>query len=167
MLVGNNLVNILASTLAASIFIKLFGEAGLIYATASMTILVIIFAEIMPKTFAIKAPEKMLMLFFPIIWIVLRFFYPLTNYIQKFINRFVAIFFKKKISNSKTEELSELRSTIELKAIDGSIVKKDKDLLEGVLDLSDTDISEVMVYRKNIESLNIDLAKRRNYQKCP
>lgn len=159
MLVGNNLVNILASTLAASIFIKLFGEAGLIYATASMTILVIIFAEIMPKTFAIKAPEKMLMLFFPIIWIVLRFFYPLTNYIQKFINRFVAIFFKKKISNSKTEELSELRSTIELKAIDGSIVKKDKDLLEGVLDLSDTDISEVMVYRKNIESLNIDLAK--------
>ena len=159
MLMGNNLVNILASTLAASIFIKLFGEAGLIYATASMTILVIIFAEIMPKTFAIKAPEKMLLIFFPLIWLILKVFFPLTNLIQRFINKFVSLFFEKKNHNSKQEELLEIRSAIELKAIDGSIVEKDKELLDGVLDLLDTDISEVMVYRKNIESIDIDLDK--------
>lgn len=159
MLVGNNAVNILASALAASMFIKLFGEAGLFYATLIMTLTILIFAEILPKTFAIKAPEKMLMIFFPLIWFIVHFFYPFTNIIQKSINNFVSLFFPTKLTNSKLEELAEIRSAIELKAIDGSIVKKDKDLLSGVLDLSDTEISEIMVYRKDIESIDINLPK--------
>ena len=126
MLVGNNLVNILASTLAASIFIKLFGETGLIYATISMTILVIIFAEIMPKTFAIKAPEKMLMLFFPIIWIVLRLFYPLTNYIQKFINKFVEVFLTKKFQPLKQKNSLSLEALLNSKLLMAQYLKKIK-----------------------------------------
>ncbi len=160
MLVGNNAVNILASALAASIFIKAFGEAGLFYATIIMTTLVIIFAEIMPKTFAIKAPDKMLMIFFPIIWFIVNFFYPLTNFLQKIVNKFVAIFFSNKVTASKLEELAEIRSAVEIKAIEGGIVKKDKDLIDGVLDLSDTDISEIMVYRKDIESIDVAQDKK-------
>ncbi len=161
MLVGNNTVNIMASALAASIFIRIFGETGLFYATIVMTILVLIFAEIAPKTFAIKAPEKMLIFFFPLIWFVMNFFYPLTNFLQKGINKFVLLFFPEKSKNSKLEELEEIRSTVELKAIEGSIVKKDKDLIDGVLDLSNTDISEIMVYRKDIESIDIGLKKEK------
>ncbi len=159
MLVGNNAVNILASALAASLAIKHYGEAGLFYATIIMTLVVLIFAEIMPKTFAIKAPVKMLMIFLPIIWLVVNFFYPLTHLIQRFVNKFVGLFFGKKHKNSKLEELEEIRSAVELKAIEGTIVKKDKDLIEGVLDLADTDISEIMVYRKDIESIDVNQDK--------
>ena len=70
MLIGNNIVNILASVLATSIFLKMFGEAGLIYATISMTILVIIFAEIAPKTIALKATDKVASVLTPMISIL-------------------------------------------------------------------------------------------------
>ncbi len=156
MLLGNNAVNILASALATSLFIENFGQAGLFYATIVMTTLVIIFAEITPKTFAIKAPEKMLQIFFPIIQIIIKTFFPLTNFLQKNVNRFVALFFGKKGKGS-SEELEEIRDTVNLKAKEGSIFKYDKDLLDGVLDLSDTEISEIMVHRKDIETIDANL----------
>jgi Mg2+/Co2+ transporter CorB len=59
-LLGNNLVNILASALATYIFIEFFGEIGVVYATFAMTAVVLIFAEVMPKTYAISNPEKSL-----------------------------------------------------------------------------------------------------------
>ena len=58
LLIGNNLVNILASSLATSAFLSLFGDAGVAYATLAMTVLLVIFAEVLPKSWAISSPDR-------------------------------------------------------------------------------------------------------------
>ena len=157
MLIGNNMVNILASALATSVLIKLFGEAGLLYATIGMTILVIVFAEITPKTFALKIPDKLAIFLSPMMYVLVKILLPITHLTQKMVDSFVNLFFDKTDKSSKSEELEEIRDTVDLKHKEGSIYKYDKDLIDGVLDLSDTEISEIMVHRKEIESINIDL----------
>jgi Mg2+/Co2+ transporter CorB len=157
MLIGNNVVNIVASALATSVLIKLFGEAGVVYATIGMTILVVVFAEIMPKTFALKNPDKMAVFLAPLMEILVKIFLPFTHLIQKLVNSFVNLFFDKSNKNYYKKNFEEIRDTVDLKHQEGSIFKYDKDLIEGVLDLSDTEISEIMVHRKEIESINIEL----------
>ena len=157
MLIGNNVVNIVASALATSVLIKLFGEAGVVYATIGMTILVVVFAEIMPKTFALKNPDKMAVFLAPLMEILVKIFLPFTHLIQKMVNSFVNLFFDKSNKNYYEKNFEEIRDTVDLKHQEGSIFKYDKDLIEGVLDLSDTEISEIMVHRKEIESINIEL----------
>jgi len=157
MLVGNNAVNILASALATSALIDIFGDAGLFYATVGMTIIVIVFAEIAPKTFAIKSPDEIALFLAPLIDVLVKILFPFTHLIQKIVDFFINIFFAKAPEKSQDAELEEIRDTVDLKAKEGAIFKYDKDLLDGVLDLSDTEISEIMVHRKDIESINADL----------
>ena len=83
MLIGNNIVNILASVLATSVFIKFFGEAGLIYATIAMTVLVIVFAEILPKTIALKFTDHMALLLAPLISFLVKLFSPIEIVVAK------------------------------------------------------------------------------------
>lgn len=157
MLIGNNAVNILASVLATSVLIDFFGNAGLVYATVGMTLIVIIFAEITPKTFALKMPDKLALLLVPLIDVVVKILLPFTRLIQKIVDVFVNAIFNKSEQISQEEELEEIRDTVDLKHKEGSIFKYDKDLIDGVLDLSDTEISEIMVHRKEMISIDIDL----------
>lgn len=157
MLLGNNVINILASTLAANFFLKLFGDAGLVYATATMTVLVIIFAEVLPKNLAIKNPDSIALFFSPLINILVTIFYPFTQAVQKIVDAFLGVFTTKNKRKSSAIELEEIRDTVNLKHMEGSIYKYDKDMIDGILDLSDIELGEIMVHRKEIESINIDL----------
>ena len=157
MLLGNNAVNILASAIATSLLIKLFGDAGLLYATVSMTLLVIIFAEVMPKTYALKSPETIALFSAPVINILVKIFFPATDTINRIVNFFIDFITEKTHKKSKTTELEEIRDTVSLKHKEGSLYKYDKDMIDGVLDLADTEITEIMVHRKDIESINMDL----------
>ena len=154
MLLGNNAINILASTIATSIFIKIFGDDGLVYATVSMTLIVIIFAEVVPKTIAVKSPDNIALFFAPLISFLVKIFSPFTDAVHKVVD-FVSTASQKK---SSAVELEEIRDTISLKHKEGSIYKYDKDMIDGVLDLADTEISEIMVHRKDIEVINADLS---------
>lgn len=153
MLFGNNAINILSSAIATSLFIKLFGDAGLVIATFAMTLIVLIFAEVLPKTYAVKNPDGIALLFAPLINFLVIIFFPVTNLVHKFVNFFFITHRKK----SSAVELEEIRDTVSLKHKEGSIYKYDKDMIDGVLDLADTEISEIMVHRKDIEMINIDL----------
>ncbi len=157
MLVGNNAISILASALTTSALIKFFGEVGLIYATIIMTILVLIFSDIAPKTFALKSPDKIALFLAPTITFLVKILFPFTHLIQKIVDFIVDPFFSKSKKKSKETEFEEIRDAVDLKHKEGVIFKYDKDLIDGVLDLSDTEISEIMVHRKEIESINIDL----------
>jgi len=157
MLIGNNAVNILASAIATSVLIELFGDAGLLYATVGMTIIVLIFAEIAPKTIALKAPDKIALFLAPLIDFLVKILMPVAHLSQKIVDSVIDLFFPKNYKSSKGEELEEIRDAVDLKHKEGSIFKYDKDLIDGVLDLSDTEISEIMVHRKEIESINADL----------
>lgn len=155
MLLTNNAINIIASSLTTKILLELFGEIGVIYATLFLTVVIIIFGEILPKTLALHQPEKIAVFFANFINFLYKIFLPIVHIIEKIIDKAIVNFKKKE--STHISELEEIRNTIDLKAKEGSIFKYDKDLLDGVLDLSDTSIIEIMVHRKNISSINYNL----------
>lgn len=155
MLLANNTVNIAASALTTKVVMEVFGAKWLFLATAILTVLIIIFSEILPKTIAIKFSERVVMFFAPMINILFFIFSPAMRIVQKIVAFPLGFFANEK--KSKDSDLEEIRDTVDLKAKEGSIFKYDKDLLGGVLDLSDTEISEVMIHRKDIESLDVTM----------
>ena len=155
MLLTNNIANIVISAVATKFLLDLFGEIGVVYATIILTIVIIVFGEILPKTYAIKSPEKIALTFVWLISFLFKFFSPVVFLVQKIVGLFVHV---SNVQKSQEAELEEIRDAVDLKAREGSIFKYDKDLLDGVLDLSDTEISEIMVHRKDIESINVDLS---------
>ena len=100
LLLGNNLVNILASALATSLLIKIFGESGVVYATLVMTILVLIFAEVLPKTYALSHADTMSMRVVPIIRVVIFVFSPLIEAVT-WVVRSTLKLFDSDVSNVK------------------------------------------------------------------
>lgn len=156
-LLGNNLVNILASALATSVLIQLVGETGVVYATLGMTALVLIFSEVMPKTYAISRPDRMAIFVAPAIGIVTTILSPIVQLVQRIV-RFTLNTFGIDVSE-KDDFLApheEIRSTIELHAAEGGIFKEHRDMLGSILDLDDVMVTDVMVHRKNILMIDAD-----------
>jgi len=155
LLLGNNLVNILASALATSVFITIFGDAGVLYATATMTALVVIFAEVMPKTYAITNTDRFALAVAPLVRIVLWVFAPVTVAVRFIVRGALGIF---GIDVSETAKVlsahEELRGAINLHHLEGGVVKRDRDMLGGILDLSDLEVVDIMVHRKNMTMID-------------
>ena len=112
-LLANNLVNILASALATSILIGMFGNAGIGYATATMTLLILIFAEVLPKTYAINKANRAAIFVAPLIRFLVVVFSPITNAIQLIV-KFILNPFRVPSSVDAKEKKQELLGTIEL-----------------------------------------------------
>ena len=157
LLLGNNLVNILASALATSVFLALFGDAGVVYATLVMTALVVIFAEVMPKTLAITNTDRFALAVAPIVSLILLIFAPVTAAVQ-FIVRGTLRIFGINISEGQLvlSAHDEIRGAIDLHHSEGGVVKGDRDMLGGILDLRNLDVSDIMVHRKNIIMIDAD-----------
>ncbi|MBT5187973.1 MAG: HlyC/CorC family transporter [Kordiimonadaceae bacterium] len=154
-LLGNNLVNILASALATYFFIGFFGEIGVVYATIVMTLIVLIFAEVMPKTYAIANPERMALKVAPLINFIVIIFSPVVHLIQLIARaslRLIGINIKDSQKVLSPED--EIRGAIDLQAHEGGIIKEHKDMLAGILDLDEISLEDVMVHRKNVETIN-------------
>jgi Mg2+/Co2+ transporter CorB len=161
-LLGNTLANIAASALATSLFLSLFGERGVVYATVVMTVIVVLFAEVLPKTYAIVNADRMALVVAPAVRFVVALFAPVTNAIQ-FLVRHTLRLFGASISD-EAEVLSaheELRGTIELIHKEGGVVKLDRDMLGGVLDLRELTVSDIMVHRTKIDAIDVELPTER------
>ncbi len=157
-LLGNNFVNILASALATSLLVGLFGDTGVIYATLVMTALVLIFAEVLPKTYAIAHPERMALAVAPMIRVFVAIFGPVTRVVQIIVRQVLAFFGIN--LDEKTAVLSaheEIRGAIDLHHLEGSVIKDDRDMLSGLLNLRDMEVSDVMVHRTKM--LTVDVAR--------
>ncbi|GGG45181.1 HlyC/CorC family transporter [Chelatococcus composti] len=160
-LIGNNVVNILASSLATSVLVALFGNAGVIYATAAMTVLVVVFSEVMPKTVAINAPDRMALLVARPVAFVVALIGPLTLAVEAIV-RLTLRPFGIRIGENQTilSARDELRGTVDLLHREGGVVKDDRDMLGGLLDLQDLEVSDVMVHRTKMRTINADLPTR-------
>ncbi len=160
-LLGNNLVNILASVLATSIFLDLFGDVGVAYATLMMTALVLIFAEVLPKTYAIATTDRLAMAIAPLLKIIVAVLAPITALVQ-WIVRKVLHYAGIDISANQAilSPQQEIRGTINLHHQEGGVKKIDRDMLGGILDLRDLTIDEVMVHRKNMQMIDSALSPR-------
>ena len=159
-LLGNNAVNILASALATSLSLRLFGDegGGLVFVTIIMTLLVVIFSEVLPKTYAIQNAERVSLALAPLLNIIVRLLYPITLAIQTFI-RLVLKLFGIDITKSNTliSGTDVIRGTIELHHREGQMIKQDRDMLGSILDLNDIEVKDIMIHRKNVETIDADL----------
>ncbi len=150
-LVCNNLVNILASVLATDLFLRIMGENGLVYATLVMTIVVVIFAEVLPKTYAILTPDITALRLAGPLRVLVWLLWPLTRLLQV-ISRFALRLagFRGIDEDFLLAPHDEIRGAIDLHHREGGVVKRDRDMLGGILDLANIAIEEVMVHRKSM-----------------
>jgi len=147
-LTGNNVVNIAATALTTGLLLSWFGEIGALYATAIMTVVVVVFTEVLPKTLAINAPERVALLVArPISWTV-RMFGPLLIGIEGIV-RFILRMFGVKMGTDQAflSAHEELRGQVDLLHKEGGVEKQDRDMFGGLLDLRDLVVSDVMIHR--------------------
>lgn len=156
-LLGNNAVNIAASAMATGLFLWWFGEVGVVYATIAMTALVVVFTEVLPKTIAINAPERIaLFVARPISWVV-RFLGPVLMAIEWLVRTILA-WFGIRIGESQPilSAHEELRGTIDLLHREGGVEKQHRDMFGGVLDLNELQVSDVMIHRTEMITVCVD-----------
>jgi Mg2+/Co2+ transporter CorB len=158
LLIGNNAVNILSSSIATSTAISLFGDEGVVYATVMMTVLIVFFAEVLPKTYAFDNSEKVALATAPLLSFSVKILYPFVTLIQIAVNYTLKIFnLKDQQKGSPFIDASEeLRGAIELHHHEGAFVKHHKDMLGSILDLGDTEIGEIMIHRTQMITVNIE-----------
>lgn len=158
-LLGNTAVNIGASALATAFLINEFGDAPeiIFYATVIMTMLILIFSEVLPKVYALKNSEKVALFSAPFISLLVKIFYPITFIVEIIVKFFLRIFgLEKHGIEGIVRGLDALRGAIELYHEEGQVVKEDKDMLGGVIDLDQTEINEIMQHRKDMEAIDIN-----------
>lgn len=155
-LLGNNLVNILASALATSLFLSLFGNSGIVYATLGMTALVLVFGEVLPKTYAIVNPDRYALFVAPLIRVIVVLFAPVVMAVEFVVRRVMGMFGVdlSKVDNILTPR-DELRGAINLHHKSGAFIKTDRDMLGGILDLDDLEVSDVMVHRTKMHTIDL------------
>lgn len=160
-LLGNNLVNILAASLATALFTRLFGESGVALATLVMTLLVLIFAEVLPKTYAIIDPEAASAKVSPIIRVVILVFAPMVTMVRALVRGMLwVIGVRTDPDRDFLAVREEIAGAIALGHVEGAVAKEDRDRLLGALDLVDRDVEEIMLHRSEIEMLDADMASK-------
>jgi Mg2+/Co2+ transporter CorB len=155
-LLGNNVANIVASSLATGILLLWFGEVGIFYASAIMAVVLVVFAEVMPKTVAFNNPDRVsLMVARPIYWIV-RVLAPITIAIEKIVGWSLRLFGLRLKTTSVLSGHEELRGAVDLLHREGEVKKDDRDMFGGLLDLRELEVSDVMIHRTKMATINAD-----------
>jgi Mg2+/Co2+ transporter CorB len=156
-LIGNTVVDVLAASLATGLGVALYGTAGVFYATTVVSLLIVIFSSVLPKTYALAAADRAALFVAPILRIIIWLMTPLTITLE-FVIRWIL-----KLTPSTKDDAAnilaaheEIRGTIELQQKEGSVARGDAAMLGGVLDLRDLHVSDIMIHRTKMETLNID-----------
>ncbi len=166
-LLGNNLVNILATSLATALFTRAFGESGVALATLVMTFLVLIFAEVLPKTYAITNPETAASTVARPIGLVVRLFAPIVSAVRLLVRGVLRLFGVKIDPDSHILAVrEEIAGALHLGHSEGIVEKEDRDRILGALDLSDRTVEEIMLHRSNIEMIDVDSEPQDILEQC-
>jgi len=161
-LVGNNFVNTTATALASALLITLFGEGGVIYASLAMTVLLVIFSEVLPKTYALQHAEQTALRATPLLTIVMRLLGPLATGVNKLVRSTLGIFgVKAPMRESEALSEDELLGVIDMIGAGSQgeaerAAREEQRMLRGVLALDDMTLDEVMTHRSRIEALDAD-----------
>lgn len=157
-LLGNNLVNILATSLTTALFTGAFGEGGVAMATVIMTLLVLIFAEVLPKTYAITNAEKAASLVSPVISLVIKVFSPVVMAVRAMVRSILWTFgIETDPQNNILAVREEISGALALGHSVGVVQKEDRDRLLGALDLGERTIEEIMQHRSEIEMIDASM----------
>lgn len=155
LLIGNSISNTLCTTLATSLFIDLLGDdTGTIISSIVMSFAIIVFSEVIPKAIAVAKPEQIALIVAPIIKVLMKLFQPLNILLAYIVKMFCYIFridLKQVISGE-----DEVRGVIEHQLYEGNVIKDDRDMLGGILDIRNMVIEDIMIHRSKITAINID-----------
>ena len=166
-LLGNNLVNILAASMATALFTRAFGESGVALATLVMTLLVLIFAEVLPKTYAITNAERAAALVSPIIRVVILVFAPVVSAVRALVRGILRVFGVQTDPESHILAVrDEIAGAISLGHSEGAVQKEDRDRLLGALDLGERTVDEIMRHRSDIEMIDAELPPEEVLSQC-
>ncbi|APO76557.1 transporter-associated domain-containing protein [Rhizobium etli 8C-3] len=157
LLIGNNLANILSSALATSLFLSVFGSPGVALATLAMTVILVIFAEVLPKSWAISSPDRFALRAALPIKLFVAVVGPISTLVNAVVRRILRAFgitLSREIPMLTAHE--ELRGAVDLLHREGAVVKADRDRLGGILDLSQLELSDIMVHRTAMRAINAD-----------
>jgi Mg2+/Co2+ transporter CorB len=160
-LAGNNVANIAASALTTGVLYAWFGDVGVLYATAIMAVVIVVFIEVLPKTVAINAPDRIALLVArPILWLV-RLLGPILVGIEALV-RWILRLFGARFGTDQAylSAHEELRGTVDLLHREGSVENHERDMFGGLLDLRDLVVSDVMIHRTEMISVCADLPPR-------
>jgi Mg2+/Co2+ transporter CorB len=156
-LLGNTLVDVMAASLASGVAVVMVGPAGVAYATAIVTLLIVIFSAVLPKTYALAFADSVALFIAPIMRVMITLLTPATAAIQ-YIVRLIL-----RLTPSKRDDAAnilaaheEIRGTIELQTIGGAVPKGDAAMLGGVLDLRSLQVLDIMVHRTKMQTIDID-----------
>ncbi|NND50299.1 MAG: DUF21 domain-containing protein, partial [Rhizobiales bacterium] len=157
-LIGNNVVNTAAAALSTGVLLSLFGQAGILYATIIVSILVIIFCEILPKTIAINQPEKVAILVSRPLSVIVGILGPLIIVIEALVRRILGVLGLRDAGiRDILSGVDELRGQVDLLHKEGEVEKAERDMLEGLLDLDELTVEDVMIHRTDMRAIDMDL----------
>ncbi len=156
MLLGNNFVNTLGAALATGLLIKMFGEAGIFYATLVMTLLILVFAEVLPKTYAVHHAEKFALRYAYIINFCIRLFYPVTQAVSLIVRMALKIFGIDIAKASAGSQMELLRGVIDMHRDSNEETQQQRVMLRSILDLFEATVADIMVPRQNVFMIDGD-----------
>ena len=166
-LLGNNLANVLATALATVLFTSLLGESGVAAATLVMTALVVVFAEVMPKTYAINAPERSAARVSGPISLVISVLAPVVAVVRALVRSVLRVFGVRIDPDSNVLAVrEEIEGALQLGHAEGVVEKEDRDRILGALDLGDRTVEEIMLHRSGIEMIDAELSTEEILDQC-
>ena len=154
LLIGNNIVNILGASIATEALIRLAGDAGVAYATILMTVLVVIFGEVLPKTYAIRHAEKMAMAVAPVARLLVTLLQPVTLTVRLIVDAALRLFGTSLEGGALVPVADRLRGALAVYSAEGSIKKLERDMLGAVLDLQEVEVGMIMTHRSGMETID-------------
>ncbi len=159
LLLGNNIANILSAALTTALLTDLFGSKGVAIATVMVTVLVLVFAEVLPKTVAIISPVPVAILVGPGVKLLITLFTPIVTTVRAFVRLILRVFGLRADPNRHILALrEEIAGAISLGHSEGAVEKEDRDRLLGALDLADRTVDEIMRHRRETEMVDANLA---------
>ncbi|MBV1706129.1 MAG: HlyC/CorC family transporter [Hyphomicrobiales bacterium] len=157
MLLGNTLVNIAASAIATNLLVRFYGAAGVLYATVLMTIILLIFAEVLPKTLAITRPERTALAVAPLAAFFMALFKPTLQAVEGLVRLMLRIFgISTRADPESSTSHEDLKSTVDMMHRDGDVARQDRDMVGGLLDLADLTVTDVMIHRTKMQVIKAD-----------
>lgn len=157
LLLGNTFVNILASSIATMVLESRFGSRTVLMTTIVMTILIVIFAEVLPKTLAIARTDRFALTVATPVRLVVGVLAPIVNAVQYVVWRVLALFGVRQQDVEEVQAHQEIRGTVNLHHKEGAVEREHRDMIGGILDLRELQIGDVMIHRKNMVTIDADL----------
>ena len=157
MLLGGQLVTIAASALATNELVSTVGERGVVYATAIMTALIVVFGEVLPKTIAIAYPDRVSLLIAPAVSFFVTVFGPIVTTVEALVRFMLRLCGVNLSLTSSISGHDELRGAVDILHSEGGVARDERDMFGGLLELSEVTVSDIMVHRTKMRTLDADL----------